>query len=1104
MYKILDGNEAASSVAYLFSEICPIYPITPSSPMASNVDLLNTKDKRNLFNNRVEVIEMQSEAGAAGVMHGSLITGSLSSTFTSSQGLLLMIPNMYKIAGEMLPGVIHVASRTIATHALSIFGDHSDIYATRSTGFCMMSSTNVKDAYYLGAISHLSSIKGSLPFLHFFDGFRTSHEINKIDLIDELELLKLVPHDSIDLFRKRSLISNELKQKGMAENEDIYFQSVEARNIDYNNIPDIVNEYMKEINEIANTNYKPFNYYGVEDAKDIIIAMGSVCDTIKLVVDKINSNGGNVGLIEVHLYRPFSSKYLLEVLPENVKNIAVLDRTKESGSIGEPLYLDILSSLKDKDINIVGGRYGLSSKDTTPSDIKSVFTMLETNLKNNFTIGIEDDVTNLSLSKENFSLDINCTEILIYGFGSDGMVSASKDILDVVGKSNIFVQGYFEYDSKKSGSVTKNHLRFSKSEINAPYYITNPSMIVVSKSEYLFKYNIIDDIKDNGILLINTDKKSNELNEWLPDNVKKIIVEKNVKLFIINASEIAKNNKLGNKISKIMEAIILKILNVSNYEELVCNSVKEEYKTKGNDVVESNVNSIKDSINKLEEVKSEFTYNEIEERSKTIFDKINDREGNSLKVSDLVPFKTGSFPCSLSALEKRNISSRVPKWIKENCIECNQCSLVCPHGVIRPKLIDGEFKIIISERDCTGCGVCIETCPGKMGNKALVLGNYDEELANVNEKLLLIENPKTNNKFTIKNSQFEEPLFEFSGACAGCGETAYIKLLTQVFGHKLIIANATGCSSIYAGSVPSTTYGISWANSLFEDNAEFGLGMLKTIEIMQDKISSIMKKSMNVVSTDIQENYNKWLNNINDYEITKEVFNNLKDKEIPNDLKRIIDYIPSKSVWALGGDGWAYDIGFGGIDHILASNKNINILVLDTEVYSNTGGQSSKASKIGAIAEFADLGKETHKKDLFKIAITYPNVYAATISLGANMQHAINVFKEAEAHNGPSIIIAYSPCVEQGIRKGMSCSVKEEKLAVECGYLQLKRYNPLTKKLYLDSIEPNFDLYEEFLLNEVRYNALKIKDENRAKKLFELNKEKAIEEYNYYKELSNK
>ena len=1108
MKKIVDGNTACSKIAYYFSEVCSIYPITPSSPMAANIDTLTGTDLLNIFNAKPKVLEMQSEAGAAGAMHGALLSGSLASTFTASQGLLLMIPNMYKMAGEMLPGVIHVASRSLATHALSIFGDHQDIYATRATGFCMLASSSVQDAQNLAAVAHLSAIKGSLPFLHFFDGFRTSHELNTIEEIPEDKLLALADYDKINEFKKRTLNVGNKYQYGMSQTEDIYFQCMEARNKYYNQISDIVNDYMTKINEIMQTNYKPFNYYGSDVAENVIVAMGSVTSTIKEVVKKL----GNVGLIEVHLYRPFSTKYLLDVLPKTVKKIAVLDRTKESGSVGEPLYLDICSALKDMDIKIYGGRYGLSSKNTTPSDIYGVYKMLEENPVHNFTIGINDDVTNLSIKPCPINIDSSHKEIQIYGFGSDGMVSASKDILKIVHESlNKYVQGYFQYDSKKSGGVTISNLRYSDSVIDEPYYVTKPEITIVTKDIYFKMFDMISNLKDNGILLINTIKNADELNKLIPNKVKNIIKNRNIKVYYIDAEDIALKNHIPGKISKIIELLALKLLNVENAFQYIENSIKKSFATKGEDVINNNINAMKEAEDKLQSIEFNDDYSSIIDTfDENVVDLINKRMGNEISVSKLMNYAYGRFEGATTENEKRNISNIVPKWNKENCIECGMCALSCPHAVIRSVTSEDESKgipfigydnlryvIEISEEDCTGCGVCANVCPGKMGNKALTM----EE---VNNKTKIdfnynIKNPL--NKFTIKGSQLEKPLFEFSGACAGCGETPYIKLLTQLFGEKLIIANATGCSSIYGGSVPSTPYSIPWANSLFEDNAEFALGMHISYKQKRERIEHIMKEAIDSVDNEVKDLFNEWLNNKDDFSKTMEIKNKLVGKTIPKELIDLLDYIPVRTVWAIGGDGWAYDIGYGGLDHVLHSNENIKVLVLDTEVYSNTGGQASKATKLGAVAEFANFGKRTNKKDLFKIATCVPNCYVASIALGANMQQAINAFKEAEGHTGPAIIIAYAPCIEHGIKTGMGTSINEEKLSVECGYNILMRYNG---DLKIDSNEPNFEKYEEFLNREVRFNALKLKNPDFAKEILEEQKKYAKKRYDNYLKICKK
>ena len=1096
MYKIKDGNTACADVAYRFSEMSFIYPITPSSPMASEIEELKNKGVPNFFNSKTDVIEMQSEAGAAGAMHGALLTGSLCSTFTASQGLLLMIPNMYKIAGEMLPCVIHVASRSLATHALSILGDHQDIYATRQTGFCMLASNNVQEAQDLACVAHLSTISTSIPFLHFFDGFRTSHELNKIKEIDFEKVEQLIERNKITDFKNISLHPDNIITRGTAQNEDIYFECTEARNKFYDAVPTIVEKYMNEINEIQGTNYKPFNYYGKENAKNVVIAMGSVCDTIKLVVDKLD----NAGLIEVHLYRPFSEFYLERALPSSVKNIAVLDKTNEAGSIGSPLYLDVLAALKDRNINIVGGRYGLSGKNTTPNDIYNVYKMLETDLKDNFTLSIKDDLNNTSLKNYNYNLDLDCDEIKIYGYGSDGSVGASKDLLKIIGDEK-YVQGYFEYDSKKSGGLTISHIRISDKKIEAPFYTTKPNIIVITKENYLYKYNVLEQSNYNSILIINTNKEDNILNKLLPNNIKQTIKEKNIKVYKIDANDISSKSGIPGRIGIIIEKIILENLNIDNYKNKLIDLINKRFSVKGNCIVESNLRAIENT--KLELVNIDDEINEENNRYQTIIEKINCGKGSSLSTKELLALSSGILKGGNTKYEKRALSPLATNWISENCIQCGMCSIVCPHAVIRPiiggpdeldhiKCIgsDENYSVLISKEDCTGCGLCTKICPGKLGKSALELKEM-KPTSKLEKEVFNNHINKTNLPITsIKGSQYQKSLFEFSGACAGCGETPYIKLLTQLFGHKLIIANATGCSSIYGASCPSTPYNIPWANSLFEDNAEFGLGMLKSYTQKRNEIEQIMLKDKD------NELYKEWLNNKDDYKITSVIKNKLENTNFNKDL---INYITSRSIWCIGGDGWAYDIGFGGIDQVLSSNENINILVLDTEVYSNTGGQSSKSTKLGAVAKFATNGKHTYKKDLFKIATTYDNVYVASISLKANPMQAIKSMIEAENHNGPSIIIAYAPCIEHGINGGLVNSIEEEKLSVECGYNILMRYKD--NKLTIDSKEPNFDKYEEYLNNEVRYNSLKKKNAKEAESLLENQKNNAIKRYNYYKNL---
>lgn len=1119
MKKILtiDGNEACSTSAYIFTENTAIYPITPSSPMAEHIDEWSNNNKKNIFNDTVKVIEMQSEAGAIGAVHGSLSSGVLTTTFTSSQGLLLMIPNMYKIAGEMLPCVIHVAARSLATHALSIFGDHQDIYAVRSTGFCMLASSSVQDAAYLSAISHLSAIKGSLPFLHFFDGFRTSHEIQKIETLESEDYKDLLDYEALNNFRRRALNINNPFSKGMAENDDIYFQGVEAKNIYYEKIPDIVNEYMEKINEKVGTTYKPFEYYGKKNATNIIVAMGSVCETIKEVIDTLDDN---IGLIEVHLYRPFSTKYLLNVLPETVKNIAVIDRTKEHGSKG-PLYLDVCASIKNKDINIVSGIYGLSSKDTTPSQIKAIYDMLKLKKIDDFTIGINDDVTHKSLNVDETFKTSKSEELLIYGYGSDGMVGASKTLIKLIGdNTKNFVQGYFQYDSKKSGGVTISHLRFSDNKIRSTYYVQNPKVVVLSKDSYLKEFDILSNIKDGGIFLINTIKTDEEINELLTNENKKIIHERNIKVYKINAYELARKCNLSNKISTIMETVTIKLLDIIDYNEAK-EKLKEyaynKFSKKGEIIVQNNIDAINacDKLLTKVNINANETYDINVDRT-SIFDMMTKRKGNEIPVSMFLKNIDGRFEPGTSKLEKRGISDIIPFYLKEKCIKCNMCSFVCPHSVIRPFLLSKEeydkapanvqneaseviidgatyyYIVSISVKDCTGCGVCIKTCP----SMALTPNKMDSSKQEIFDYLdKNISNKELFNKNTIKGSQFIRPKFSYCGACSGCGEVAYIKLLTQLFGEELVIANATGCSSIYGGSAPITSYEIPWANSLFEDNAEFGLGIYLGKQKMKQKIKNIMENNMDNVNKDLFE---KWINNIDDYNITKEVYQNLNYDGVPSELSNLKEYLKHESVWIIGGDGWAYDIGFSGIDHVLASDEDVNILVLDTQVYSNTGGQVSKASPKGSIASFASNGKKQNSKDLAKIALAYPNAYVAQVCLGANGMQTINAFNEAKNHKGPSIIIAYCPCISHGIEGGLQNSIEMEKLATKCGYFPIFRRNPDNDTFIMDSKNPNFDLYDDFLNKQTRFKMLHKINKEHADTLLNENKENAIKRYEYY------
>ena len=1136
-YKIMDGNEACITVSYNFTEVAGIYPITPSSTMAEFADKWASDDKKNYFGSPVKVVEMQSEAGAAGMIHGSLQAGCLTTTYTASQGLLLMIPNMYKIAGEMLPCVINVAARSLASHSLSILGDHQDIYATRATGFALLASSSPQQVMDLTGVAHLSTIKGRIPFVNFFDGFRTSHELQKVRVIDTDKLKELIDMDSLNDFRKRSLNPDNVVTRGTCENDDIYFQNLEARNKYYEELPDVVNSYMEEVNKITGEDYKPFNYYGSKYAKRVIVAMGSVCETIKEVVDEANKDFEDVGLIEVHLYRPFSIKYLMNVLPDTVEKIAVLDRTKEAGSFGEPLYLDVASAINSvgKDIKVIGGRYGLSSKNTTPSDIYSVFEYLkDDNCKHDFTIGIVDDVTNKSLPKIPFKIKNNNVEFLIYGYGSDGMVSASKDVMKITGNNTgAYVQGYFQYDSKKSGGVTKSHLRFSKDPIRSTYYVDSPSLVMCTKEAYLKKLSMLDNLRKNGVFILNTDKDSSKVLDLFTPHDYNLLVSKEIKLYIIDANKLAKEVGLDNKISCIMETILFKLGHIIDFDFAI-NKIKEDleekFKNKSGDIVDKNIEAMSKALEYLEPVVVDGTLKEeTEELEKSIFEIISSGRGDSLKVSDFIKYEDGTYEGGLSKNEKRNISTVAPSYNKDNCINCNMCSFVCPHAVIRPFLLNEEevakapkalqedlvdanikgenlkFTIGISLPDCTGCGLCVNICPGKKGEKALTFENiealrkskgkaYEYLFNKVSEKRVM---PTT----TVKGSQFRTPKFEFSGACSGCGETPYLKLLTQLFGDNLVIANATGCSSIYSASLPTTAYSVPWANSLFEDNAEYGYGMKQADQTIKNRIRDLIEENIDKVSESEKPIYKAYLKKITN-ETSNELYD-IVDKSKIKELKELKNFVKKKSIWMIGGDGWAYDIGFSGIDHVLANYEDVNILVLDTEVYSNTGGQSSKSSKVGSIAKFTAKGKETAKKDLAKIALTYPHVYVGSICLGGNMQQAIKVLTEAEAYDGPSIVFAYAPCINQGILTGMSTTIEEEKKAVETGYYPIFHYNPDTKEFKLDC-KPDFSRYFEFIAGEDRYRMLKKINPDKYQELLEINRANAIDRYNYYVELEER
>ena len=1162
-----DGNQAASNIAYLFSENAAIYPITPSSTMAENVDEWSAAGKKNLWGETVKVTEMQSEAGAAGAVHGSLQAGALTSTFTASQGLLLMIPNMYKIAGEMLPAVFHVSARALASHALSIFGDHQDVMACRQTGFAMLASGSVQEAQDMAAVAHLSTIKSSIPFLHFFDGFRTSHEIQKIELLDEEELKGLVSEKALKNFRDRALNPDAPVTRGTAQNGDVYFQTVESRNQAYDAIPDIVARYMGEIGEISGRSYRPFDYYGSPDAENIIIAMGSVTETIRETIDYLRERGRKYGVVSVHLYRPFSAKYLLKVLPKSVKKIAVLDRTKEPGSLGEPLYLDIKTVFQGQANSplIIGGRYGLSSKDTTPAQIIAVYDNLEQKEpKNDFTIGIVDDVTfkSLPIKSEVSIVKPGTTECKFYGLGSDGTVGANKNTIKIIGShTDLYSQAYFDYDSKKSGGYTCSHLRFGKSPIHAPYLVNTPDFVACHVPSYLEKYDVLKGIKEGGSFLLNSLWDEKETLERLPDHVKAVIGRKHINLYIINATKIAAEIGLGGRTNTILQSAFFRITGIIPAEDAVKYmkaAALKSYGKKGENVVNMNYAAIDRGGEYVKvEVPAEWAninakfVNHNAERLATPFvkeiaDKVNAQEGDSLPVSAFMPYMDGTMPNGTAAYEKRGVAVNVPVWDASKCIQCNTCAFVCPHAAIRPfllteeeakdvpaglKLANGKanlkeykYALSISVADCTGCGNCVDVCLAK--DKALTMAPYIDNTAEqdnfdfLNSKIgyKRVFDPKSN----MKNAQFAQPLFEFSGACAGCGETPYIKNITQLFGDHMMIANATGCSSIYGASFPASPYctdahghGPAWQNSLFEDFCEFGLGMRLGSERIRETVASLMKKGLECecCSAEMKVLFQEWLDNRSDYAVTRDI----ADKLVPmmeacgcDTCKSILalkQYIPARSQWIIGGDGASYDIGYGGLDHVLASGENVNILVLDTEVYSNTGGQSSKATPAGAIAKFAASGKKIRKKDLGMMAMSYGYVYVAQVAMGASPVQYMNAIKEAEAYDGPSLIIAYAPCINHGLKAGMGLSQKEEKLAVECGYWQLYRYNPMLeeqgkKAFSLDSKEPDWSKFQGFLQGEVRFSSLSKLYPERAAELLEKTEEYAKIRYNNYKKLS--
>ena len=1164
-----DGNTAVANIAYLFSEHAAIYPITPSSPMAENIDEWAAHGKKNLWGETVKVTELQSEGGASGTVHGSLQAGALTTTYTASQGLLLMIPNMYKIAGEMLPAVFHVSARTLASHALSIFGDHQDVMACRQTGFALLASGSVQEAQDLAAVAHLSAIKSSIPFLHFFDGFRTSHEIQKIEALDEEDLKKMVSKKSIQNFKARALNPDTPVTRGTAQNGDVFFQAVESRNQFYDAVPDVVARYMGEISELTGRQYRPFSYYGSPDAENIIVAMGSVTETIKETIDYLEKKGRKYGLVTVHLYRPFSEKYFLKALPKHVKKIAVLDRTKEPGALGEPLYLDVKALFQGKEQSpiVVGGRYGLSSKDTTPSQIVAVFDNLEQKEpKTDFTIGIVDDVTfkSLPIRNEISIVKPGTTECKFYGLGSDGTVGAKKNTIKIIGgHTDLYCQAYFDYDSKKSGGYTCSHLRFGSAPIKAPYLVSTPDFVACHVTSYLRKYDVLKGIKTGGTLLLNSIWSEEETIERIPDYCKSVIAKKKIRLFIINATKIAAEIGLGNRTNTILQSAFFKITGIIPYEDAVKymkDAIVKSYGKKGEDVVNKNFAAVERG-GEYVEVTIPESWSGISAKFETpgknrlapsfvkdVADIVNAQCGDSLPVSAFMEYADGTMPAGTSAFEKRGVAVNVPEWNPEKCIQCNTCSFVCPHAAIRPFLLTGEeaeaapgtvktaqgkavlkdyrFAISISVDDCTGCGNCVDVCLAK--DKALSMVPYQSQVneqANfdyLNSKIGYKQ--VVDKKSNLKNSQFAQPLFEYSGACAGCGETPYIKNITQLFGDHMMIANATGCSSIYGASFPASPYctdanghGPAWANSLFEDFCEFGLGMKLGSDRVRETVASLMTQglSCSCCSDEIKTLFQKWLDNRNDAAVTREVADKLVPlmKECSCDIcSKLLDlksYLHARSQWIIGGDGASYDIGYGGLDHVIASGENVNILVLDTEVYSNTGGQSSKATPAGAIAKFAASGKKIRKKDLGMMAISYGYVYVAQVAMGASPAQYLNAIKEAEAYDGPSLVIAYAPCINHGLKAGMGLSQKEEKLAVECGYWHLYRYNPALEgtdknPFSLDSKEPDWSKFQDFLKGEVRFSSLVKLFPDKAKELLELTEEFAKVRYSNYARLAGK
>ena len=1169
--KTMDGNTAAAHVSYAFTEAAAIYPITPSSPMAESTDQWATQGKKNIFGHPVKLVEMQSEGGAAGTVHGSLAAGALTTTYTASQGLLLMIPNMYKIAGEQMPCVFDVSARALASHALNIFGDHSDVYACRQTGFAMLCSSSVQEVMDLGAVAHLATIKGRVPVLHFFDGFRTSHEIQKIEMWDYDDLADMVDYEAIDKFRAECLNPEHPVLRGSAQNPDIFFQAREAANSTYNAFPAIVEDYMNQVNAKIGTDYKLFNYYGAEDAESVIIAMGSVCETIDETIDYLMKQGKKVGVVKVRLYRPFCAQALIDAIPESVKQITVLDRTKEPGALGEPLYLDVVAALKDSKfggVKVFSGRYGLGSKDTTPAQIVAVY---ENTAKEKFTIGIVDDVTNLSLETGApiVTTPEGTTNCKFWGLGADGTVGANKNSIKIIGdNTDMYAQAYFDYDSKKSGGVTMSHLRFGKKPIKSTYLIHKANFVACHNPSYVNKYNMVQELVDGGTFLLNCAWDMEGLEKHLPGQVKAFIANHNIKFYTIDGVKIGIETGMGpTRINTILQSAFFKLTGIIPEEQaidLMKAAAKATYGRKGDDVVQKNWAAIDAGAKQVVEIQVPESWKNAEDEGlhmthategrqdvidfvNNIQAKVNAQEGNSLPVSAFKDYVDGTTPSGSAAYEKRGIAVNVPVWNPENCIQCNRCAYVCPHAVIRPVALTAEeaanapegmktldltgmkeykFTMSVSALDCTGCGSCVNVCPGKKGAKALAMENLEasadeQKYFDYTVKLPVKEDVIAKFKeATVKGSQFKQPLLEFSGACAGCGETPYAKLITQLFGDRMYIANATGCSSIWGNSSPSTPYtvnekgqGPAWSNSLFEDNAEFGYGMLLAQKAIRGglkaKVEDVMnsEKAPEEVKAACKEYLDTFDCGATNGTATEKLVEAIKDADcdVCRDIVKNKDFLAKKSQWIFGGDGWAYDIGFGGVDHVLASGKDINVMVFDTEVYSNTGGQSSKATPTGAVAQFAAGGKETKKKDMASIAMSYGYVYVAQIAMGADYNQAVKAIAEAEAYPGPSLIIAYAPCINHGIKKGMSKAQTEEQLAVQTGYWHCFRFNPALaaegkSAFTLDSKAPSGD-YQEFLNGEVRYNSLKRANPAKAERLFGKNEQEAKDRYTYLNKL---